>query len=207
MLWNTQAEADERIGHLLAMQGKQGKEIPKLVTGDIGGVAKLKTAHSGQSLCAKAGPVKLAWIQIREPAISCAIEPRSKGDEEKIGEAIHRLMEEDPSLRAHRDPETAEFLLSGTGQLHVEITVAKLKQRFGVEVILHPPKVPYRETIRRKAPGHGRHKKQTGVELRPELGGSRRSPRPHAPATRRSPGAVRNLCATPGGGFGLAQSR
>jgi hypothetical protein len=90
---------------------------------------------------------------------------------------------------------------------HVEITVAKLKQRFGVEVILHPPKVPYRETIRRKAPGHGRHKKQTGVELRPELGGSRRSPRPHAPATRRSPGAVRNLCATPGGGFGLAQSR
>jgi elongation factor G len=162
MLWNTQAEADERIGHLLAMQGKQGKEIPKLVTGDIGGVAKLKTAHSGQSLCAKAGPVKLAWIQIREPAISFAIEPRSKGDEEKIGEAIHRLMEEDPSLRAHRDPETAEFLLSGTGQLHVEITVAKLKQRFGVEVILHPPKVPYRETIRRKAPGHGRHKKQTG---------------------------------------------
>jgi elongation factor G len=162
MLWNTAEEKEERIGHLLEMQGKQGKETPKLITGDIGGVAKLKTAHTGQTLCAKDKPIKLAWIEIREPAISFAIEPKSKGDEEKIGEAIHRLMEEDPSLRTHRDSETGEFLLSGSGQLHVEIAVAKLKQRFQVEVILHPPRVPYRETLRRKAPGHGRHKKQTG---------------------------------------------
>ena len=91
-----------------------------------------------------------------------AIEPKSKGDEEKIGEALHRLMEEDLALHAGRDPQTGEHLLSGTGQLHVEIAVAKLKHRFHVEVILHPPKVPYRETIQAPADGHGRHKKQTG---------------------------------------------
>ena len=160
--WNTHEEADERVGHLLAMQGKQGSEVARLVTGDIGGVAKLKTVHTGHTLCAKDRPVRLGWIETSEPAISFAIEPKSKGDEEKIGEALARLMEEDPSLSAHRHPETGEFLVSGAGQLHVEIAVAKLKKRFQVEVILHPPKVPYRETIKRTAPGHGRHKKQTG---------------------------------------------
>ncbi|HET9767409.1 MAG TPA: elongation factor G, partial [Thermoanaerobaculia bacterium] len=93
---------------------------------------------------------------------SFAIEPKSKGDEDKIGDALHRLLEEDPALRAGRDAQTGEHLLSGTGQLHVEIVVGKLKSRYKVEVILHPPKVPYRETIKRKAEGHGRHKKQTG---------------------------------------------
>jgi elongation factor G len=125
-------------------------------------VAKLKAAQTGDSLCAKDRPVQLAWIDIKEPAISFAIEPKSKGDEEKISESLARLIEEDPTLRARRDQETSEFLLSGTGQLHVEIAVAKLSKRFHVEVILHPPKVPYRETIRKKAAGHGRHKKQTG---------------------------------------------
>ncbi len=161
-VWNTRAEADERLGHLLGLQGKQTEETPQLITGDIGGVAKLKHTSSGDTLCDKAKPVNLAWIGIRSPAISFAIEPKSKGDEEKIGEALKRLMEEDPSLGARRDPETGEYLISGTGQLHVEIAVAKLKQRFHVEVILHPPKVPYRETIRRSADGHGRHKKQSG---------------------------------------------
>ncbi len=161
-VWNTQRETEERVGHLLAMQGKQGAELPKLVTGDIGGVAKLKQAKSGDTLCDKEGPIRLAWILIREPAIAFAIEPKSKGDEEKIGEALARLMDEDPTLGARRDQDSGEFLISGTGQLHVEIAVAKLKQRFGVEVILHPPKVPYRETIRKAADGHGRHKKQSG---------------------------------------------
>jgi elongation factor G len=160
--WNPRLEEAERVGQLLTLQGKQGSAIPRLVTGDIGGVAKLKGAQTGDTLCDKDRPVRLGWIEVAEPAISFATEPKSKGDEEKIGDALVRLMEEDPTLRTGRDPDTGEFLLSGTGQLHVEIAVAKLKKRFNVDVILHPPKVPYRETIRRKAEGHGRHKKQTG---------------------------------------------
>ena len=162
VVWNVQQERDEKIGHLMALQGKHGSNIQRLVTGDIGGVAKLKSAKTGETLCAKQRPVRLTWMEPKEAAISFAIEPKSKGDEEKIGESLSRLMDEDPTLQAHREQETGEFLLSGTGQLHVEIAVAKLKKRFHVEVILHPPKVPYRETIRRKADGHGRHKKQTG---------------------------------------------
>lgn len=161
-VYNATAESDERIGATMLIQGKESTNTEALVAGDIGGVAKVKSAHTGHTLCDKSAPVKLVWIEMPEPAMSFAIEPKSKGDEEKIGEALHRLMEEDPTLKASRDAETQEFLLSGAGQLHVEITVAKLKSRFGVEVILHPPKVPYREAIRRKAEGHGRHKKQTG---------------------------------------------
>lgn len=160
--WNSQKETAEKIGTLLHMQGKQTTATKKLVTGDIGGVAKLKQTATGDTLCTKENPVRLGWVPPREAAISYAVEPKSKGDEEKIGDALHRLMEEDIRLETGRDPETSEYLLSGTGQLHVEIAVAKLKSRFNVEVILHPPKVPYRETIRRAADGHGRHKKQSG---------------------------------------------
>ncbi len=161
-LWNSREDLEERTTNLMEVEGKQGRATPQLIAGDIGGVAKLKQAHTGDTLADKARPLKLAWMPKREDAISFAIEPKSKGDEEKIGEALGRLMEEDITLHAHRNPETGEFLLSGTGQLHVEIAVAKLKKRFNVEVILHPPKVPYRESIRRPAAGHGRHKKQTG---------------------------------------------
>jgi elongation factor G len=160
--WNSREDIEERTTNLMEVEGKQTRATPQLVAGDIGGVAKLKHAQSGDTLADKSRPVKLAWMPEREDSISFAIEPKSKGDEEKIGEALARLMEEDITLHAHRDAETGEFLLSGTGQLHVEIAVAKLKKRFNVEVILHPPKVPYREAIRRPADGHGRHKKQTG---------------------------------------------
>jgi len=160
--WNPREEKDERLGGVAAMQGKTPTQIPALVTGDIGGVAKLKTAHTGDTLCNKSRPVFVDWIDTPEPAIAFAIEPKSKGDDEKIGEALHRLIEEDPTLHAGRDEETGEYLISGAGQLHVEIAVARLKKRFNVEVILHPPKVPYRETIQRPANGHGRHKKQSG---------------------------------------------
>lgn len=161
-LWNSRAEATEKVGHLLAMQGKQGNAIPKLVTGDIGAVAKLKITKTGDTLCRQDAPVRLGWVFVRDPAISFAIEPKTKGDEDKIGEALGRLMDEDVSLRFGRDPQTGELLLSGSGQLHVEITIAKLANRHKVEVILHPPRVPYRETIKRAAQGHGRHKKQSG---------------------------------------------
>ena len=160
--WNSRAEEAEKVGQLLHMQGKQGTPAKKLVAGDIGGVAKLKHTVSGDTVCAKERPIKLGWIDIRPPAISFAIEPKSKGDEEKISDALHRMMEEDLGLSAGRDPQTHEMLLSGAGQLHVELAVAKLHSRFKVDVILHPPKVPYRETIRRTADGRGRHKKQTG---------------------------------------------
>jgi elongation factor G len=160
--WNSRAEEAERLGHLIAVEGKQGGNVPRLIAGDIGGVAKLKITVTGDTLCAREKPFKLAWISVPEAAMAFAVEPRSKGDEEKIGDALHRLMDEDISLHAGRDPETHEHLLSGNGQLHIEIAVAKLKHRFHVDVLLHPPKVPYRETILKPADGHGRHKKQTG---------------------------------------------
>lgn len=161
-LWNSRSEEIEKIGHVMDVQGKQVTNITRLIAGDIGGIPKLKTAKSGDTLASKDKPAKLAWITVPEAAIAYAIEPKSKGDDEKIGDALNRLMEEDPALHYGRDERTGEFQVSGTGQLHVEIAVAKLKSRFHVEVILHPPKVPYRETIMRPAEGHGRHKKQSG---------------------------------------------
>jgi elongation factor G len=160
--YNPRTEESERLGHLLELQGKQGTYVQKLIAGDIGGVAKLKATATGDTLCSKDCPLRLDWITLPEPAMAFAVEPKSKGDEEKISDALARLMDEDPTLHAGRDPETHEHLLSGTGQTHIEIAVSKLKHRFHVEVILHPPKVPYRETILRPADGHGRHKKQTG---------------------------------------------
>ncbi len=161
-LWNPRLEEAEKASSPMHLQGKAGSSVPRLIAGDIGGLAKLKESVTGDTLCAKERPLHLPWINPPEPAMSFAIEPKAKGDEEKIGEALHRLMEEDLTLRVSRDPDTHEMLLSGTGQRHAEITVAKLKNRFHVEVILHQPKVPYRETIQRRADGHGRHKKQTG---------------------------------------------
>jgi elongation factor G len=161
-IWNARAEEAERLGHLIAVEGKQGGNVPRLIAGDIGGVAKLKITVTGDTLAAKDKPVKLGWIRVSEAAMAFAVEPKSKGDEEKIGDALHRLMDEDIALHAGRDPESHDHLLSGNGQLHIEIAVAKLKHRFHVDVLLHPPKVPYRETILKPADGHGRHKKQTG---------------------------------------------
>ncbi len=161
-VWNARAEEAERLGHLMALEGKQGGNVPRLIAGDIGGVAKLKITVTGDTLAAKDKPIKLGWIRVPEAAMAFAVEPRSKGDEEKIGDALHRLMDEDIALHAGRDPESHDHLLSGNGQLHIEIAVAKLKHRFHVDVLLHPPKVPYRETILKPADGHGRHKKQTG---------------------------------------------
>lgn len=152
----------EKAHGLAHIQGKQLMACPRLVAGEIGAIPKLKATFTGDSLAAKEEPLRAGWVRVPEPAMAFALEPKSKGDEEKIGEALTRLVEEDPSLRASRDPQTHELLLAGTGQLHVEIALARMKRRSNVEVILHPPKVPYRETISRAADGHGRHKKQTG---------------------------------------------
>jgi len=162
MAWNSRIEETGKVGTLMQMEGKTGTAVPELVCGDIGGVAKLKNAATGDTLASKDRTLRLAWIDVPEAAIAFAVEPESKSDEEKIGEALQRLMDEDPTLHVSRDPDTHEYLLSGAGQLHIEIAVAKLKERFKVNVVLHPPKVPYRETIRKPADGHGRHKKQSG---------------------------------------------
>ena len=130
--------------------------------GDIGAVTKLRDTHTSDTLCDAASTLSFAPIAFAEPVLSYAIEPKSRGDEEKISTSLQRLQEEDPTIRYARDPQTQQLLLSGQGQLHIEVTVAKLKRRFGVEVNLKLPRIPYRETITAATEAHGRHKKQTG---------------------------------------------
>jgi elongation factor G len=152
----------ERLAHLAIPQGKAPIEVPELHAGDLGVVAKLKDTVTGDSLGDKDAPVFYQDLTYPEPLITFAIEPKARGDEDKISNALHRILEEDRTLRFGRDQQTNELLLSGMGQLHIETIVARLKKRFGVDVTLKPPKVPYRETIRGKADVQGRHKKQSG---------------------------------------------
>ena len=155
-------ESAERLGHLIALQGKTHTHVPELKAGDLGAVAKLKETKTNDVLAEKSAAVKFTEIKFPEPVLSYAIEPKSRGDEDKISTAMQRLREEDPTIGYTRDPQTHELLLAGQGQLHIEVTVAKLKRRFGVEVNLKPPRIPYRETITAATEAHGRHKKQTG---------------------------------------------
>jgi elongation factor G len=152
----------ERLGHLIALQGKTPTNVPEIKAGDIGAVAKLKDTRTNDTLADKASGITFAPISFPEPVLSYAIEPKSRGDEDKISTAMHRLEEEDSTIKYQRDPQTHELLLAGQGQMHIEVTVAKLKRRFGVEVNLKPPRIPYRETITARVEAHGRHKKQTG---------------------------------------------
>lgn len=156
---NTVKDTTERVGTLALLQGKDPQPVEEVRAGDIASVAKLKESQTGDTLADKSAPIIYKKIDFPEPVISFAIEPKSRGDEEKISQALQRMVEEDRMLRFHRD---TELILSGTGQLHIEVVVARLKGKFGVEVELHPPKVPYRETIRGVAEAHARHKKQTG---------------------------------------------
>jgi len=160
--WNTTRDHEERIGKLQVLQGKQQLPVPELRAGDIGAVAKLKDTYTGDTISTKDHQIVFEHIHYPEAAIAFAVEPKARGDEDKLGAAIHRIIEEDPTIRFARDMQTKEFLISGQGQLHVEIVVAKLKKKYNVDVVLHPPKVPYRETITRPADAHGRHKKQSG---------------------------------------------
>jgi elongation factor G len=160
--YNANKGVTERFGSIVLLQGKTQVTVPRLLTGDIGAVAKLKETQTGDTLCDKAHPIVYPVVKWIEPVISFAIEPKSRGDEEKISTAIHKLMDEDLGIRYSREPQTKEFLLSGQGQMHVELAVSRLKKRYGVEVLLHPPKVPYRETIKGKSDVQGKHKKQSG---------------------------------------------
>ena len=159
---NLTHDSPERLGHLVALQGKTQTPVPELKAGDLGAVAKLKETRTNDVLAEKSTKAKFPEIKFPEPVLSYAIEPKSRGDEDKISTSMQRLREEDPSIGYVRDPQTHELLLAGQGQLHIEVTVAKLKRRFGVEVNLKPQRIPYRETITAATEAHGRHKKQTG---------------------------------------------
>src|SRR5436190_4509565 len=160
--WNTSKDHEERVGKLQLLQGKQQIPVSELLAGDIGSVAKLKDTYTGDTIASKDHQITFDFMRYPEAAIAFAVEPKARGDEDKLGAAIHRIIEEDPTIKFERDAMTKEFLISGQGQLHVEIVVAKLKKKYNVDVVLHPPKVPYRETITKPADAHGRHKKQSG---------------------------------------------
>lgn len=161
-LQNFNRSAAERFQHLQVMQGRTATAVAELHAGDIGAVAKLKETVTGDTLGDKAAPIFYPPARLPEPSITFAVEPKTRQDEDRIGQAIHRILEEDAALRFSRDPQTKEFLLAGSGQQHIEVVVAKLQKRYNVSLTLKPPKVPYRETIRGKADAEGKHKKQTG---------------------------------------------
>jgi len=161
-LMNFARSSQEKLAHISIMQGKTAVPVNELHAGDIGAVAKLKETLTGDTLGDKSAPIQYPHVRLPEPAITFAIEPKTRADEDKLGPGIHKLMEEDAMLRFFRDPQTKEFLIAGTGQQHIEVVVSKMKKRYHTEVILKAPKVPYRETIRGKADVQGRHKKQTG---------------------------------------------
>jgi len=159
---NFTRSSQEKLAHISVMQGKTAVPVTEVHAGDIGAVAKLKDTLTGDTIGDKSAPVQYPPVKLPEPAITFAIEPKSRADEDKLGVGVHKLMEEDAMLRFFRDPQTKEFLIAGTGQQHIEVAVAKMKKRYHTEVILKAPKVPYRETIRGRADVQGRHKKQTG---------------------------------------------
>ncbi len=159
---NCRTHHKERIGQLLVPQGKEYDQADEFGPGDIGAVAKLKETHAGDVLAAKDGEWDLKMPDLPRPVMAFAMEPKAKGDEEKAFAALRRLQEEDPTIDVHRDRQTGEEIVAGLTQIHVEVIVDRMKERFGAEVNLKPPRVPYHETIRGPAKAHGRYKKQTG---------------------------------------------
>ncbi len=161
-LENFTRRSSERLSHLSIMQGRKAVEVPELHAGDLGAVAKLRETLTGDTLGVKGADFQITLPTPPVPAMTYAIEPKSRADEDKLAPAIHKLMEEDLLIRFFRDPQTNEFLIAGAGQPHIEAIVSRLKKRYHAEVTLKAPKVPYLETIRAKGEAHGRHKKQSG---------------------------------------------
>ncbi|HEX9967801.1 MAG TPA: elongation factor G [Solirubrobacterales bacterium] len=161
-VFNATRGEKERIGHLHRPHGKELLPADELGAGEIGAVAKLKHTQAGDALCEGQERIAFAPLDLPAPVMAFAFEPKSKGDEEKAAAAIRRLREEDPTLDVHRDAQTGEQILAGLTQIHVEVLVERMKRRFGAEIELHPPRVPYQETIRQPAVAHARYKKQSG---------------------------------------------
>ncbi|MCH7810383.1 MAG: elongation factor G, partial [Chloroflexi bacterium] len=160
--WNATRDVDERIGTVYHITGKTQDQVPRIVAGDIGAVAKLAETQTGDTLCAKGSDVKLDPISFPSPSASAAVSPKTKADLDKMGSALNRIVEEDPSLRLERNPDTGEMILSGLGDSHVEVNLERVKRKFGVELEMRTPRVPYRETVRSKGQAEYTHKKQTG---------------------------------------------
>jgi len=161
-VFNANKGAEERLGQLFVMRGKSQEPTVQFGAGDIGAVAKLTETGTGDTLCAKDAPIVLPGITFPLPAFSAAVYPKTKADLDKMGQGIQRLAEEDPTLRVRRDMDTAETIVDGMGESHVDVAMERLKRKFGAEVLLQVPKVPYKETILKKVEAHHRHKKQTG---------------------------------------------
>jgi elongation factor G len=161
-IFNASKGVDERIGQIYELEGKKQKPIKQAVAGDIVAVAKLKETVTGDTLCDAAKPIVFEPAPLLKPVISFAIEPKTKNDEDKIHGALHKMIEEEPTLESHRDEQTKEFIISGMGQVHLDVIVEKLKRKFNVEVLLKTPKVPYLETIRGSVKVQGKYKKQSG---------------------------------------------
>jgi len=161
-VFNASRKSTERIGNLFFLEGKIQKPVETLIPGDIAAIAKLKETATGDTLCTEKTPIVFARVEPPPAIISFAVEPKTRGDEDKLVSSIHRLTDEDPTLSFHRDDQTREMILSGLGQVHIEVTVEKMKRKFGLEVNLKTPKVPYKETIKGKTTIQGRYKKQSG---------------------------------------------
>ncbi|HPV02260.1 MAG TPA: elongation factor G [Clostridiales bacterium] len=161
-VYNSRAEKNEKIAQIFMLRGKKQLPVDKLIAGDIGAVAKLQYTTTNDTLCDPSNPVELEKINFPEPALSLAVEPKAKGDEEKISSGLNRLQDEDPTFKVEINAETKQTIISGVGEQHLDVIVSKLKAKFGVDVNLTDPKVPYRETIRKKVKVEGKHKKQTG---------------------------------------------
>jgi elongation factor G len=159
---NTRTHHKERVGQLLVFEGRETGHADEFGPGDIGAVAKLKETRAGDWLASRDEPISMPAIALPAPVMAFAMEPKTKGDEDKVFTALRRLQEEDPTIDLHRDEETGEQIVAGLSQIHVEVIVDRLRDRFGAEVTLKPPRVPYQETLRRPAKAHGRHKKQSG---------------------------------------------
>ncbi|MBF0540627.1 MAG: elongation factor G [Nitrospirae bacterium] len=161
-VYNSTKGVKERVGSISYLVGKNQIQTSVLGPGDIGVVAKLKDTVTGDTLCDESRQISIDPMVFAEPMISYAITPKTKGDEEKVSTGLHRILDEDPTLRFHRDPDSNELIISGMGQAHLEVTLHKLKRKFGVEVELHSPQVPYKETIKKKSVAQGKYKKQSG---------------------------------------------
>jgi elongation factor G len=161
-VYNATKKAKEKIGQILQLEGKTQKPAESAITGDIMALAKLKESTTGDTYCDEKNEINFKRIKFPSPVISCALFPKSRGDEDKMSNALSRLVEEDPSLTLKRDEQTKEFILSGMGQIHLDVTIEKLKRKFGVEVETSIPKIPYKETIKGKTKIQGKYKKQSG---------------------------------------------
>ncbi|MBI5288135.1 MAG: elongation factor G [Chloroflexi bacterium] len=179
-VWNANRNADERLGQLSVVKGKTQEHVPALAAGDIGAVAKLGQTVTGDTLCTKEHQVTLAELVFPRPPFNVAVTPKGKADVEKMGPSLHRIAEEDPTLLVHRDEYTGETIISGMGETHVDVAAERMKRKFGVEVDLHAPRVPYRETITGYVESEYIHKKQTGghgqyarvnIKVEPNKGG------------------------------------